>query len=208
MIFPSGNLDCLIPLRRATLKEHPTFATPSAGAPFSEGGMIRLETLIELKLLNSSFSLIEIRQAVPCRAIRGNGISVSSTLPPFLLFRHSRNASPGPRRSRTSHRPRVRGGRTGRSCAWRTGRSRGRRPRGSVTFYTERGADYGRKPHRDCLPPKNLSWASIYWYMREQLRGTVSSNTTFQTVPFQQYSANLSYTFAPSLSARVVNEWR
>ena len=50
----------------------------------SEAGMVLLETLIELKLINSSFSssnfsirafrdcpLIEIRQAVPCRAIRG-----------------------------------------------------------------------------------------------------------------------------------------
>ena len=54
-----------------------------------EGGMIRLE------FLNSSFSssnfsirafraypLIEVRQTVPCRAIRGNGISDDSTLPP------------------------------------------------------------------------------------------------------------------------------
>ena len=30
------------------------------------------------------FTLIEIRQAVPCRAIRGDSISVSSTLLPFL----------------------------------------------------------------------------------------------------------------------------
>ena len=54
------------------------------GALSSEGGMMRLETLIELKFLNSSFSspnvsfrafracpLIETRQIVPCRAIRG-----------------------------------------------------------------------------------------------------------------------------------------
>ena len=62
----------------------------------SEGGMMRLETLIELKFHNSSFSssnfsirafracpLIKIRQTVPCRAIRGNSISVNSTLPPL-----------------------------------------------------------------------------------------------------------------------------
>ena len=48
-------------------------------------------------LLNSSFSssncsilivraypLTEIRRTVPCRAVRGNGISVDSTLPPLL----------------------------------------------------------------------------------------------------------------------------
>ena len=65
----------------------------------SEGGMIRFETLIELKCLNSSFSnsnfsirafraypLIETRQMVPCRAIRGNSISVNSALPPSQLF--------------------------------------------------------------------------------------------------------------------------
>ena len=51
---------------------------------YSEAGMIRLETLIELKFLNSSFSnstfsirvvraylLTEIIQTAPCRAIRG-----------------------------------------------------------------------------------------------------------------------------------------
>ena len=61
----------------------------------SEGGMMRLETLVELKFLNSSFSssnfsirafraypLVEIEQTVPCRAIRGNSLSVNSTLPP------------------------------------------------------------------------------------------------------------------------------
>ena len=62
----------------------------------SEGGMKRLENLIELQFLNSNFSssnfsiqafracpLIEIRQAAPCRAIRGDGISVNNTLPPL-----------------------------------------------------------------------------------------------------------------------------
>ena len=48
-------------------------------------GMIRLETLIELNFLIRAFRaypLIEIRQAIPCRAIRGNDISVNGTLPP------------------------------------------------------------------------------------------------------------------------------
>ena len=53
---------------------------------------MRLETLVELKFFDSSFSslnpsirafraypLVEIRQTVPCRAIRGNSISVDST---------------------------------------------------------------------------------------------------------------------------------
>ena len=51
-----------------------------------KGEMIRCETLIELKYLNSSFwayPLIEIRQTAPCRAIRGSSISVSSALPPL-----------------------------------------------------------------------------------------------------------------------------
>ena len=53
---------------------------------FSEGGMIRLETLIELKPQFENFELvlIEIRQTVPCRAIRGDSISVNSALPPLL----------------------------------------------------------------------------------------------------------------------------
>ena len=44
----------------------------------SEGSMIRLETLSELKDLNSSCSS---SSSVPCRAIRGSSISVNSTLP-------------------------------------------------------------------------------------------------------------------------------
>ena len=64
----------------------------------SEAGMIRLEPLIELKFIDSSFSsstcstrvfraypLIEIRQALPCRGVRGRSISVGSTLPPPLV---------------------------------------------------------------------------------------------------------------------------
>ena len=41
---------------------------------------------------------------------------------------------------------------------------------------------------------QNLSQASIYWHLREQQRGTVSSNPRFQTVPFRQSSADLSVT--------------
>ena len=61
----------------------------------SEGGTMRLEILVELKLFDSSLSssnfsisafraypLVETGQTAPCRAIRGNSISVSSTLPP------------------------------------------------------------------------------------------------------------------------------
>ena len=51
----------------------------------SKGGMIRLETLIELELsirVFRAYPLMEIRQMVPCRAIRGDSISVNSTLPP------------------------------------------------------------------------------------------------------------------------------
>ena len=31
-----------------------------------------------------AYPLVEIRQAAPCRAIRGSGISVNSTLPPLI----------------------------------------------------------------------------------------------------------------------------
>ena len=61
----------------------------------SEGGTMRLETLVVFKSLDSSFSssnfsirafracpLVEARQAIPCRAIRADSISVSRTLPP------------------------------------------------------------------------------------------------------------------------------
>ena len=39
---------------------------------------------------------------------------------------------------------------------------------------------------------QSLSWASMYRYTREKQRDTVSSNSRFQTVLFQQYSPNLS----------------
>ena len=57
---------------------------------------------------------------------------------------------------------------------------------------SERLAEYGWRPHRDFLDRKNLQRASTYWYMREKQRGTVSSNSRFQMVLVQQYSANLS----------------
>ena len=56
----------------------------------SKGGMIWLETLIELNCLSNrscrAYPLIEIKQTVPCRAIRGDGISVNSTLPPSYTW--------------------------------------------------------------------------------------------------------------------------
>ena len=56
--------------------------TNTAHKLYSEGEMIRLETLIELNF--RAYPLIEMRQPVPCRAIRGNSISVNSTLPPLI----------------------------------------------------------------------------------------------------------------------------
>ena len=55
---------------------------------------------------------------------------------------------------------------------------------------------------------KNTSPASFYWYVREKQKGTVSSNLRFQTVPFQQYSANLSYQQAtPGCREELENGW-
>ena len=48
------------------------------------------------------------------------------------------------------------------------------------------------EPHRFFVAQANISRASIYLYMRGKQGGTVSSNSRFQTVQFQQYSANLS----------------
>ena len=61
------------------------FSTP--GFHHSEGGMIRLERLIELNCLIRvvrAYHLGQIRQTLPCRAIRGNSISVNSTPRPPL----------------------------------------------------------------------------------------------------------------------------
>ena len=70
---------------------------------------------------------------------------------------------------------------------------------GQLRAACERLAEYGWKPHRDFLARKSQSPAPFYWYMRETQRGTVSSNSRFQTILFQQYSANLS-TWRPAPS--------
>ena len=57
---------------------------------------------------------------------------------------------------------------------------------------TERLAEYGWKPHRDLWAQIKQLRASIQWYMRKTQR----ANSRFQTVLFQQYSANLSDTQA------------
>ena len=52
----------------------------------SEGGMMRFETLVELKFVNynsSSFVIIGVRQTILYRAIRANKISINS-IPPAL----------------------------------------------------------------------------------------------------------------------------
>ena len=49
-------------------------------------------------------------------------------------------------------------------------------------------------------PPTNISQASIYWYMRDKQKGTVSSNSRFQTGLFQQYSAILSMSLSRQCS--------
>ena len=71
--------------------------------PHSEGGMIRLETLIELKLINSSFYVsihvfelilrlkldkqLPVEQFEASRALRADSTSVSSTLHPSYSCR-------------------------------------------------------------------------------------------------------------------------
>ena len=52
--------------------------------------------------------------------------------------------------------------------------------------------EYGWKPHRVVLANRKLLSASCYWYIRQKQRGTVSSNSRFQTVLVQQFSANIS----------------
>ena len=61
-------------------RRNPDYAPSSAGRADakgwrSDGGMIRLETLVELEFPN-----FELFEGVPCRAIRGNGISVSDSV--------------------------------------------------------------------------------------------------------------------------------
>ena len=63
---------------------------------------------------------------------------------------------------------------------------------GCAQRVVERLAEYAWKTHGYCWTQRSLSRASIYWYVREQQRGTVSSSSRFPTAPFRQYSANLS----------------
>ena len=56
----------------------------------------------------------------------------------------------------------------------------------------ERMVEYGWKPNRKGLAQPNIACASIDLHMRAEQRGTVSSNSKFLTVLFQQNSANLS----------------
>ena len=113
----------------------------------SEGGMIRLETLIERKFLNSSFSnsnfsirvvraypLIKLRQTILNRAIRGDSISVSSTLPPLSRSRRTRPAS-------AARRP----GACGRCC---------------ISRETEKGQG---GPRREAPPQKSYFIGLIYY---------------------------------------------
>ena len=53
---------------------------------FSEGGMIRLSSSDLSIRAFRAYPLIEIRQTVPCRAIRGDSISVICTLPPSFCL--------------------------------------------------------------------------------------------------------------------------
>ena len=52
------------------------------------------------------------------------------------------------------------------------------------------------------MAQRKLSAASFHWYMRDKQRGTVSSNSRFQTVLFQQCSANLSLASRPLVLPR------
>ena len=56
----------------------------------------------------------------------------------------------------------------------------------------ERLAEYGWKPHREFLAQQQPSPAPSYLYMHDKQKGTVSSNSRFQTVLFRPYSAKLS----------------
>ena len=68
---------CFFQLALAGFHRGPPISFSPPASQRSEGGMIWLETFLELKLLNSSFRacpLIESRQTAPRRAIRGNSI--------------------------------------------------------------------------------------------------------------------------------------
>ena len=55
-------------------------------------------------------------------------------------------------------------------------------PAGHGGVTRESLAEYGWKPHRDCLVQASLSPASVYWHMRAQQRGPVSSTWRFRIV--------------------------
>ena len=72
-------------------------------------GMIRLATLIELKFsirVLRAYPLIEVRQTVPCRAIRGNSISINSNYLPPLLAEFRLRGYPRVQGARVSDRTR------------------------------------------------------------------------------------------------------
>ena len=65
---------------------------------------------------------------------------------------------------------------------------------------------HATKPNQTVyLAQTNLSQTSIYWYMRDTQRGPDSSNSRFQTILFQQYSANLSQSQCVHIRARASN---
>ena len=75
---------------------------------YQKGGMIRLETLVELKFpirVVRVYPLIETRQTSIDRAIRADSISINSILPPSLLHRvklapwYGQTANEDPRKS-------------------------------------------------------------------------------------------------------------
>ena len=114
-------------------------------ARLRKGGWCGWENLIELKVHNSSFSssnlsirvfraypLFEIRQAAPCRAMRGSSISVNSTLPPLKAGVHPRLAHGGPRAAHDGHQGADRRARQGdQAPQGGLGREQGDHPRGA-----------------------------------------------------------------------------
>ena len=127
--------------------------------------------------------LVEIRQTAPCRAIRGNSISVNSTLPSSFVLELILELSRLREVLASNVRPYRAASRYLLGCARlsRIALMRGwRNTVGNLfdIFWSKKA--YHRSP------------ASFHWYMQEKQRGTVSSNSRFQTVRFRQYSANLS----------------
>ena len=71
----------------------------------------------------------------------------------------------------------------------------------------ERLAEHGWKPHQTCVAQKQQLQASAYRHMRKHQGSTISSNPRFQTVLFQQYSANLSIVAADDAPTHT-SPWR